>query len=213
MCGRFTLRSNPRQIALAFDLTEVPELPPRWNISPTQEIAVVRAAPGGGRQLVFCRWGLVPSWADDPKIGNRMINARAETVAEKPSFRTPLARRRCLIVADGFYEWQKTPDGKQPHYITLAEDGPFALAGLWEHWRRGETAFDSATIITTEANELLRPIHDRMPVIVPREEYGLWLDERVDRAEGVTPLLRSYPASAMRARPVAKPGPVAPTHE
>jgi putative SOS response-associated peptidase YedK len=213
MCGRFTLRSNPRQIALAFDLTEVPELPARWNISPTQEIAVVRAAPGGGRQLVFCRWGLVPSWADDPKIGNRMINARAETVAEKPSFRTPLAKRRCLIVTDGFYEWQKTPDGKQPHYITLAKDEPFAFAGLWEHWQRGETAFDSATIITTEANELLRPIHDRMPVIVPREEYGLWLDERVERAERVMPLLRPYPPDAMRARPVAKPGPVAPTHE
>ena len=184
MCGRFTLRTPASAIAEQFSLLEVPDLQPRFNIAPTQPVAVVRVdsplplgeaqgARFAQRELVFLHWGLVPSWADDPKIGNRMINARAETAAEKPSFRTAMRRRRCLIVADGFYEWKTVAKRRQPMFIHLRDGRPFAFAGLWESWEGADhSALESCTILTTSANDLVRPIHDRMPVIIaPR---GLW---------------------------------------
>lgn len=204
MCGRFTLRSNPARVAEAFDLTETPELTPRYNVAPTQQVAAVLADDEGRRRLVFQQWGLIPSWADDPTVGNRMINARAETAADKPSFRRAFRCRRCLIVADGFYEWRKTDDGKQPYYVTLADDRPFGLAGLWEHWQRGELAIDSNTILTTTANDLMRPLHDRMPVILSPDQYAVWLDPRVDDPARLLPLCVPCPSESLRARPVSK---------
>ena len=149
MCGRYTLRSSPQAVAKAFRLTEPPDFSPRYNIAPTQQVLAIRQQDGN-RQASFLHWGLIPSRADDPSIGNRMINARADTVAVKPSFRSAFKKSRCLIVADGFYEWQKTGKAKQPFYIRLKQDGPFAFAGLAEHWHRGDQAIDSCTIITTE---------------------------------------------------------------
>ena len=156
-----------------------PNLPPRYNVAPTQNVPIVRRPKDtDGRELVLARWGLIPSWAKDTKIGYRTINARAETVAEKPSFREAFKRRRCLVVADGFYEWQKQPGGKkQPYFISAASDGPLAFAGLWETWKDPEgDRVESCTIIVTEANDLLRPIHDRMPVILQPGDFDPWLD-------------------------------------
>ncbi len=166
-----------------FEVAERPNLPPRYNIAPSQEAPVVRADAAGGRVLAPMRWGLIPSWAKEAKIGYRMINARAETVAEKPAFRSALRHRRCLVPADGFYEWRKLGTVKQPYRITRADGAPFAFAGLWERWRAPDGGLiDSFTIITTAANELLRPIHDRMPVILDPADHGPWLD-----TDGVAP--------------------------
>ncbi|PSB54255.1 hypothetical protein C7B61_22460, partial [filamentous cyanobacterium CCP1] len=181
MCGRFTLSQSAEALAIAFDLEEVPPVPPRYNIAPTQPIAVVRSLTHSSttseRELTYLSWGLVPSWAKDPKIGTKLINARAETLAEKPSFRAAFKRRRCLIVADGFYEWHRTPEGKQPYYFHLQDHQPFAFGGLWEHWENGNgDVIESCAIITTAANEVLSPIHDRMPVILEPKGYDLWLD-------------------------------------
>lgn len=209
MCGRFTLRTSAQEVARVFRLTgTVGELALRYNIAPSQMVAAVRTDAADQRQLVFLRWGLVPSWADDPTIGNRMINARAETVAEKPSFRKAFAARRCLILADGFYEWQKTGTTakapKQPYYITMRDDRPFAFAGLWECNTRCGEPLETTTIITTVANELMQPIHDRMPVIVPAEQQDLWLDPAVQELECLLPLLTPFESSAMQAIPVSQ---------
>lgn len=158
---------------------------------------------GGDRELAFLRWGLVPSWADDPAIGNRLINARSETVAEKPSFRTAFKRRRCLIPADGFFEWKKEVKHKQPYLIGVEQDGPFAFAGLWEDWERDGEVIESCTILTTTANDLMRPLHERMPVILTAKDYDLWLDPSVQDAAAVLPLLQPYPAGEMFAYPVS----------
>jgi putative SOS response-associated peptidase YedK len=212
MCGRFTLRTPASAIAEQFSLLEVPDLQPRFNIAPSQPVAVVRVDPLAKettpqalkRQLVFLHWGLVPSWADDPKIGNRMINARAETAADKPSFRAAMRRRRCLIVADGFYEWQTRGKRRQPMYIHLRDGRPFGFAGLWESWEgAGHSALESCTILTTAANDFMRPIHDRMPVIVPPADYALWLDPAEQQPDAIRPLLRSYPADEMEAYAVS----------
>ncbi len=204
MCGRFILTSAAEVVAELFDVADVPTLTPRQNICPTEAVgAVVFDAEASGRGFRGLRWGLIPSWAKDPNIGARMFNARAETVAEKPSFRSAFKARRCLVVADGFYEWKKLDRGKQPHRIGLSEGGPFAFAGLWEHWQGGDgEPIDSCTIITTEPNELLAPIHERMPVILPPEDYAVWLDPEIREASVLQPLLRSYPAEAMTAQPV-----------
>jgi putative SOS response-associated peptidase YedK len=147
--------------------------------------------------------GLVPFWADDPKIGYSTINARAETVATKPSFREAFKKRRCLIVADGFYEWQKTGGQMQPYLIHLKDDSPFAFAGLWDRWKRGDQAINSCSIIVTEPNAVLEPIHDRMPVILSPDDYGLWLDPDVEGAKRLQSLLRPYPADEMEAYPIS----------
>ena len=180
----------------------------------TQAVAVVRrAAERPGRELAWLRWGLVPAWAKDPAMGARLINARAETAAEKPAFRAAMRARRCLVVADGFYEWQRTGRAKQPHFFQLRGGRPFAFAGLWEAWRRPDNApLETCTLLTTEANELVRPIHDRMPVILPRTAYDAWLDPAVASPDTLAPLLAPYPSGEMEARAVS-PFVNSPTHD
>lgn len=206
MCGRFTLTLDPDIVQQAFDLTAMPQAAaPRYNIAPTQPVLALTNE--GTREATMLRWGLIPSWAKDPKIGNRMINARAETLAEKPSFRAAFRKRRCVIFADGFYEWQKTSDGKVPLYIRLDDGAPFALAGLWEVWREPESDewLRTCTIVTTRPNEFMQPIHNRMPVILPRAALDHWLTpDEVDPAE-LQPLLVPWAdESVMSAYEVAK---------
>ena len=207
MCGRFTLRTPAAAVAERFALLEIPPFSPRFNIAPTQPVPVVRLRPEGPdprRHLAFLRWGLVPGWAKDPAIGNRMINARAETAAEKPAFRAAWRRRRCLIAADGFYEWRKEGARKQPYFIHQVDDGPFGFAGLWESWEGPDHgAIETCTILTTDANALIRPIHDRMPVILPPEAYARWLDIDVDRPDELRALMVPYASEAMAAYPIA----------
>ena len=204
MCGRYTLRTPPAELAQFFGLLREPDVRPRFNIAPTQQVLAVRfdeaAAP---REPVLLRWGLVPFWADDLKIGNRMINARSDTVAAKPAFRASFKRRRCLVLADGFFEWRQLDSGKQPYHIRLKSDEPFAFAGLWEHWNKGQTPVDSCTIITTDANDFMSSIHDRMPVILPPDSYDLWLDPHNQDAPALTALLRPYADDDLTAVPVS----------
>lgn len=176
MCGRYTVTATPEAIRALFRYEEQPNFPPRFNIAPTQPIAVVRLMDGK-RQFALMRWGLLPSWVKDPKTFALLINARGETVAEKPAFRAAMKRRRCLIPADGFYEWKALPGRKQPFYIRARSGAPFAFAGLWETWTgpNGEE-LDTAAIVTTRANRTLSAIHDRMPVVVPPEAFDLWLN-------------------------------------
>ncbi|MDP8952934.1 MAG: SOS response-associated peptidase [Actinomycetota bacterium] len=181
----------------------MPEVPPSYNVAPTQEVAAV-LVEGGERRLEMLRWGLIPSWADEPQIGSRMINARSETVSEKPSFRGAFRKRRCLIPADGFYEWQRTDNGKQPYHIHARDGSPFAFAGLWESWSGDEGEIRSCTILTTEANEVVGEVHHRMPVIVAPEDYETWLDPDLHDADWLAPLLTPYPSEALEAYPVSR---------
>ena len=179
MCGRYELHAHPAAIALAFGLAYPPEIQPRYNIAPTQQVPIVRLNAAGERELVQVRWGLVPRWAKDPSIGARMINARAETVATKPAFATAFRRHRCLLPADGFYEWQaaRRTAAKQPMRVGMKDGSVFGLAGLYERWLSPEgEPLDTCTIVTTEANALLRDVHPRMPVIIAPEAYEQWLD-------------------------------------
>ncbi len=204
MCGRYMITSAREAIRRVFDVPTLFELAPRYNVAPTQKVPVVRLEEGE-REFAMLRWGLIPSWAKDPEIGNRMINARAETVAEKPSFRSAFRRRRCLVVADGFYEWQKRPNRpKQPYYITVANGGPFGLAGLWERWSDPTEGYpvESCTIVTTMANELLEPIHSRMPVIIDSRDFDAWLDTSGNPAIAQA-LLAPYPVERMSAYPIS----------
>lgn len=204
MCGRFTLTISPDQLQDQFGLSEPPpiDLAPRYNIAPSQAVAVVTNS--ADRKLEIFQWGLIPSWAKDPKIGNKLINARAETLAEKPSFRTALKRRRCLVVADGFYEWKKDGARKTPMYITLDDGRAFGFAGLWEIWQPPDGSLvKTCTIITTEPNALLANIHNRMPVILPPEAYDTWLQPGELAADEALPLLRPYDARHMQAVPVS----------
>ncbi len=207
MCGRFTLTLDPDELQEAFDLSAPPPagLAPRYNIAPSQPVAVV--ANTEARQLELFQWGLIPSWAKDPKIGYKMINARSETLAEKPSFRTALKKRRCLVLADGFYEWKREgARAKTPMYIQLKGGKPFAFAGLWEVWKSPDdtrSVIKSCTIITTEPNALMKDIHDRMPVILPPKAYDLWLSPEELPAEKLAPLFKPFAASQMRAYAVS----------
>ena len=205
MCGRFTLRTPMNRLLEHFQVQTDLQLPLRFNVAPTQPIAAVRQeAEGPGRELVLLRWGLVPSWSKSPTQGARMINARAESVAERPAFRAAFKRRRCLVAADGYYEWQKVGQRKQPYYIHFRDERPFAFAGLWERWQgAGEGVLESCTIITTDANPLTREIHDRMPVILDPADYALWLDPQVQDRQQLEPLLESYDGDAMVAEPVS----------
>lgn len=202
MCGRCTLRSSPQAIIKAFQLADLPPLSRRYNIAPTQQVLTIRLQDGK-RQASFLRWGLIPSWADHPSIGNRMINARAEGIADKPSFRSAFKRGRCLVVADGFYEWQTTLKAKQPYYFRPKNDQPFRFAGLAEHWHRGDQTIDSCTIITTDATGFLADLHARTPVILQPEDYDLWLDPEFEGKEKLLSLLRPQPADQMMAYPVS----------
>lgn len=205
MCGRFTLTISPEQLQQAIPGLNVPsEMAPRYNIAPSQPVAVV--PNDGQRRLDYYIWGLIPSWAKDPAIGNRMINARAETLAEKPSFRAAFRRRRCLIPADGFYEWQQTPGqkAKTPFYIRLKSGEPFAFAGLWENWNAPDgSQVLSCAIITTAPNALMEPIHNRMPVILPPAAYDRWLESDEQNPAALQNLLQPFPAQAMIAYPVS----------
>lgn len=202
MCGRFAQRTDSKKLAKVFGVAEVPVMEARFNITPAQDILGVFQSEDG-RQVTFYQWGLVPSWAKDKSMGSRLINARSETVAEKPAFREAFKKRRCIIPADGFYEWQKTDGKKQPFFFRMRNESPFGFAGLWEHWEgRGGESINSCTILTTEANDVLRPVHDRMPVILHPDDYDLWLDSDVRKLELVKELLSSYPASEMMSYPV-----------
>jgi putative SOS response-associated peptidase YedK len=204
MCGRFSLGASATKLAELFDLTEVPNWAPRYNIAPTQELLVVVKAPEHpDRQVRRHRWGLIPSWAKDRGIGNQLINAQAETVPTKPAFRAAFRKRRCLVPADGFYEWTQQGGQKQPYYIRLRDGGPFAIAGLWEHWEGQEGGpVDSCTLLTTSANDLIGAFHHRMPVILNPTNYDLWLDAAVQEAGRLQALLQPYPSENMVAYPV-----------
>jgi putative SOS response-associated peptidase YedK len=213
MCGRYAQFHSESDIKNLFQLESIPELKSRYNIAPTQQVATIsrdstdcdRAnAQRCDRQLKFRRWGLIPSWAKDANIGARLINARGETVAEKPSFRNAFRRRRCLIIADGFYEWQKLDKIKQPYYINLQDERTFAFAGLWETWKNPEgEVVETCTIITTTANEIMTPIHERMPVILAPENYDLWLDPQADNLEQLQEVLRPAPNEQINLQPVS----------
>ena len=192
MCGRFTLHSRLNLILqqFAIEIGEGIDFGPRYNIAPTQQVPVIRVEQESGKRMIeLRRWGLIPSWAKDAKLGARMINARGETVASKPSFRAAFKRRRCLVPADGYFEWQKTDDGKQPFYIRPADDRPFAMAGLWESNRKIDAGYETFTIITTNSNSATRSLHDRMPVILHADDYDAWLDPSNDSTDALQDLL------------------------
>jgi putative SOS response-associated peptidase YedK len=207
MCGRFTLTVDPADLKEAFYWVNFSNLDfvPRYNIAPSQPLAVI--PNNGENKLDFFTWGLVPFWAKDPSIGSRMINARSETLAEKPSFKNAFKRRRCLILADGFYEWKKVPGSKTkiPTYIRMKGGKPFAFAGLWENWHSPDgSQILSATIITTEPNDLIKPIHNRMPVILPESAYDQWLTLGEVAPQELSPLLLPFDADQMEAFPVSR---------
>jgi putative SOS response-associated peptidase YedK len=205
MCGRYALYSNPLTLARRFGAEAPPDLPLRYNVAPTQNVPIVRVG-NGARRFALARWGLIPSWAKEPNTGYSTINARAETVASKPAFRAAFRHRRCLIPADGFYEWQSISGSKtkQPWFIALADRKPMAFAGLWERWRglEGEE-LDSCSIIVTTANALMQPIHERMPVILAPDAWDAWLEPAATDAGGLQGLLKPYPAEGMAAWPVS----------
>jgi putative SOS response-associated peptidase YedK len=202
MCGRFTLRTNPRDWAEVFAVLRESEdeWSPRYNIAPTQKVLCVR--DGEQREFFSPRWGLIPSWAKDAKIGAQCINARVETVDTKPAFRSAFKKRRCLVMADGFYEWRK--EDKQPYFVTLKSGEPMAFAGLWETWRPPDGPVESCTICTTDANDMMGRLHDRMPVILPRNVVDHWLDPKVTDPEELKPMLLQFPGGEMQSWPVSK---------
>ena len=201
MCGRYTL-TKPDKLAERFAVqSEIEELLARYNVAPTQEIPVILdEAP---QVLTTARWGLVPSWAKDDKVGASLINARCETAADKPAFRFAFRQQRCLVPADGFYEWQKTGLGKVPHHFTLKDNAIFAFAGLWETWRKADgTPVRTVSLMTTTPNAVVSPVHDRMPVILRPEWEKAWLDRKTS-ADQLKSMLVPYPAEAMQASPVS----------
>ena len=206
MCGRFTLKTPTETIASLFQGLEFPDLKPRYNIAPTQHIACVRENQSDVQEFVWLRWGLVPFWAKDLKIGSRMINARSETVAIKPAFRSAFKSRRCLVLADGFFEWKKEGTQKQPYYITRSDEQPFCMAGLWERWTNKESsdAIETCTILTTTANEIMRPLHDRMPVILDQRGHAPWLDRDLTVVQQLEKLLVPCESELLKTRPVNK---------
>jgi putative SOS response-associated peptidase YedK len=206
VCGRYAFHSPAEAVRRIFGVEDVPALEPRYNIAPTQDVPAIRAGQEGARAFAMLRWGLVPKWAKDRAIGNRMINARAESVAEKPAFRDAFRRRRCLVLADGWYEWQPAPGGKQPWYLRPKEAGPFAFAGLWEKWTDPATGepLESCTIVTTEAPEAIRRIHDRMPAVVGEENRDRWLDTAYSDTQRLAEILVPAPGAAFEAWPVGR---------
>ncbi len=208
MCGRYALFASLDDILDLFELREEyferPKYSPRYNIAPTQPVLAIIVSEQGARHLTHLHWGLIPSWAKEPKIGNRMINARAETIREKPSFRRSFERRRCLILASGFYEWRREGTRKIPMFLRLKSGEVFGFAGLWDLWHSPQgDEVQSCTIITTEANELMKGIHDRMPVILPKEAERQWLDPQRKGDPELAALLVPYPPEEMEAYPVS----------
>jgi putative SOS response-associated peptidase YedK len=212
MCGRYTLTNvAPNLLASMFGIPdlEIPELSPRYNVAPTQDAAVVRVVePGAPRTLDMLRWGLVPSWATDVNIGNRMINARSETVAEKPAYRSSFKSKRCIIPADGFFEWKKIAGKKQPYWIHRADKAPMGFAGLWARWKGVGTdgqivQLDTFTVLTTDPHPIVAPIHDRMPAILSPDAYATWLDPKEHRPDVLLPLIHHRNGDALVTTPVA----------
>ncbi|MFA6310002.1 MAG: SOS response-associated peptidase [Sterolibacterium sp.] len=202
MCGRFALKAPPSELVTYFTLDECDDFSPRYNIPPTTKIATIRQTPAGKRFLNLLRWGLVPFWAKDPSIGSKLNNARGETVAEKPSFRSAFKVRRCLVPASGFFEWKTENKIKQPYYISLKSGDPMAFGGIWESWTSLEgEILESVCIVTTGPNEIMAPIHDRMPVIVGPDHWKDWMTAP---AEEIKKLVASYPAEGMQAWPVSR---------
>jgi putative SOS response-associated peptidase YedK len=202
MCGRFSLFGDIRSLKEQFHFDFTDDIDARYNIAPGQDILTL-IDNGNGRLGTSMRWGLIPFWADDEKIGYRMINARAETIDEKASFKHALKKRRCLILTDGFYEWKKDGKQKQPYRFGMKNKKPFALAGLWENWNKGGKNITSCTIITTSPNEVTEKIHDRMPVILPENKIDMWLDCSLEDSQTLKELLVPYDAASMEAYPVS----------
>jgi len=194
----------PKSIAEYFQLAVMPPFTPRYNVAPTQSVPVISPAGDGvGRMGAVVRWGLVPSWMKEPKSSTLLINARAETIHEKPSFRTPFARKRCLVPALGFYEWKRTGGGKHPYFFRLLSDEPMAFAGIRDEWRHGDSVLESCAILTVGANDLMRPVHDRMPVIVKPADFARWLDTAITGRTPLESILVSYTADEMTSYPVS----------
>lgn len=198
MCGRFAFYSPAEAAAALFGTTATVDLAPRYNVAPTQDIAAIRNGQDGEREFILLRWGLIPFWAKDPGIGNRMINARAETVGEKPAYRAAYRRRRCLVLADGFYEWRREGNAKTPYFISLASGEPFALAGLWENWKDkdSDAELQSATLITTAANPFMASLHHRMPVVLEPDRADEWMsgsETLLEAADEDGPRLQAWP--------------------
>jgi putative SOS response-associated peptidase YedK len=206
MCGRFAFYSAHEAIERLFGVVDAPSLEPRYNIAPTQFVPVVRTDHAAVRRLALLYWGLIPGWAREKAIGARMINARMETVREKPAFRAAYRKRRCLVLADGYYEWQPSPGGKQPWFIRTADGAPFAMAGLWESWleKPGEPPLESCAILTGAPTEVLARIHNRMPVVLPPGDYAAWLDPKLADADQVDALLANRERLALQAVPVSR---------
>ena len=203
MCGRFILISPGRVLAAQFELQHEPELTPRYNVAPTQQVPIIKIETSGGRQLEMLKWGLLPFWTKDASISTRLINARSETLSDKPAFRAAFKSRRCLIPSNGFYEWMKEKGKKQPYLFKLTDGSLFAFAGLWERWESKDgVGIESCTIITTDANELVQPLHDRMPVILKNKDYALWLNPMA-KWELLQPLLIPYSSEEMNSYPVS----------
>ena len=200
MCGRYSIFTPINPLKIRFNLARAEALKPTYNAAPTQDLPVILNSEP--TTINICRWGLIPSWAKEERIGNRMINARAETLLQKPSFRTPFKKRRCLVLTDGFYEWKKTLDGKIPHRISMRDHEPFAFAGIWEVWKTPDGEDVRAfSIITTEPNELMKPLHNRMPVIIRQENEEKWLQE-IDISEAQK-MLEPYPLEDLEAYPIS----------
>jgi len=205
MCGRFALYEEPPKLAEHFDLTGDLDFSASWNIAPSARICTITADSEGGRRLHQMRWGLIPSWAQDASIGNKLANARGETIAEKPSFRSAFKYHRCIIPASGFYEWMTVDGVKLPWFISLKSGAPLAIAGLWETWHPNtDEGTTSCCIITTDANTLMEPIHDRMPVILDRDQWPIWLSPHEHRADDLLPMIRPHDPDAMQAWPVSR---------
>jgi len=199
MCGRFTSFLSPEILENTFGVQAPPDISPRYNIAPTQQAWIIREAATGGRHLSSARWGLVPHWAKDLSIGSKMINARCETVHEKPAFRQAIRARRSIVPASGFFDWATTPTGKHPHYVTMRDGSPLPFAGIWDSWKTAEgESLETIAILTTAANSLMVPIHDRIPVILHLIEYELWLDLSVNNPQKLQRLYQPYPAELLK---------------
>lgn len=203
MCGRYSLHSNPHVVALQFGLVHPPQFAARYNIAPGTPVLAVRGEPNQSRTGLMLHWGLIPSWAKDPSIGHRLINARAEHLAEKPSFRNAFRRRRCIVPADGFYEWSVANGRKQPYYVRPREPTMFGIAGLYEYWNGPQGLIGTCTVITTAANDLMRPLHERMPAILQVADYAHWLDPDHPEPSSLLAVLQPAPSEKMIAYAVS----------
>ena len=205
MCGRFAVSDTPKKLMEHFHLAELVDFKPSWNIAPSADILTIIADKAGARHMHPMRWGLIPSWAKDATIGNKLANARGETLAEKPSFRTAFKQRRCIVPATGFYEWKTQGGKKYPYYISNTNGEPMAFAGLWEHWQTPEgKLLHTCCLITTDPNEIMQPIHDRMPVILDREHWEEWLSPSHTRTDDLQTLIAPHAAAGMQAWPVTR---------